>query len=78
MPATTDSIPGLIVMKDFFTVEEEKELVDGLDSTEQSEGKSWEKLLNRRVKHFGYTFKYGSNDVDQQEELKEVVFPKFI
>jgi hypothetical protein len=30
---------------------------------------TWEKLLNRRVQHFGYEFKYGTNNVDPNQAI---------
>ena len=56
--AKTGSIPGLYVWDDFITEDEEKEMLKTID-----QGK-WTKLLNRRVQHFGYEFKYGTNNVD--------------
>jgi len=56
--AKTGIIPGLYVWDDFITEEEEKEMLKSIDA-----GK-WTKLLNRRVQHFGYEFKYGTNNVD--------------
>lgn len=29
----------------------------------------WTKLLNRRVQHFGYEFKYGTNNVDPNSQI---------
>ena len=56
--AKTGIIPGLYVWDDFITIEEEKSMIDSIDEGE------WTKLLNRRVQHFGYEFKYGTNNVD--------------
>ena len=56
--AKTGSLPGLYVFDDFISEAESAEIIKTLDS-----GK-WEKLLNRRVQHFGYEFKYGTNDVN--------------
>ena len=61
--AKTGSLPGLYVFDDFVSEEESAEIVKALDS-----GK-WEKLLNRRVQHFGYEFKYGTNNVNKEESL---------
>lgn len=38
------------------------------------EGK-WTKLLNRRVQHFGYEFKYGTNNVDTTDKVGDL--PEF-
>ena len=56
--AKTGLIPGLYVWDNFITEEEEKSMIKSIDA-----GK-WTKLLNRRVQHFGYEFKYGTNNVD--------------
>jgi len=56
-------IPGLFIFDDFVTEEEGQALVKSLD-----EG-TWEKLLNRRVQHFGYEFKYGTNNVDPNQAI---------
>jgi len=63
IPATTGAIPGLHIMNDFVTVEEEAQIIKALDSG------TWTKLLNRRVQHFGFEFKYGTNDVDSNASL---------
>ena len=55
---------------DFITEEESQQMISALDA-----GK-WEKLLNRRVQHFGYEFKYGTNNVDYDASLGEM--PDFL
>ena len=67
--ASSGSIPGLYIYDNFISEEEEKELIKGIDA-----GK-WVKLLNRRVQHFGYEFKYGTNNVDTQEQIGD--FPDY-
>lgn len=67
--AKSGSIPGLYIYDNFITEEEEKELIKGIDA-----GK-WEKLLNRRVQHFGYEFKYGTNNVDVDQKMG--TFPQY-
>jgi len=62
--ATTGAIPGLYIIDDFVTEEESATLITSLDSTG-----NWEKLLKRRVQHFGFEFKYGTNDVDPDHAL---------
>lgn len=64
--AKTGSIPGLYVYDEVITPEEEKEMLTKID-----EGK-WTKLLNRRVQHFGYDFKYGTNNVDTSDKMGEL------
>jgi alkylated DNA repair protein alkB family protein 8 len=59
--AKTGSIPGLYVYDNIISEEEEADLLKEIDSNE------WTKLLNRRVQHYGYEFKYGTNDVDTDQ-----------
>jgi len=47
--------PGLILVRDFLSEDEERELLQQLDS----EG-SWDERLSRRVQHYGYEFDYAS------------------
>lgn len=61
--AKTNSIPGLYVYNDIITEQEEKKLVNDIDTHQ------WTKLLNRRVQHYGYEFKYGTNNVDVDEKM---------
>ncbi len=56
-----ESIPGLYLVDEIVTREEENELLQMIDS-----GK-WEKLNNRRVQHHGFQFKYGRNQIDKEE-----------
>ena len=60
--AASGSISGLYVYDDFITEAEEAKLVEDIDS------QPWIKLLNRRVQHYGYEFKYGTNDVDLSQK----------
>jgi len=32
----------------------------------------WVKLLNRRVQHYGYEFKYGTNNVDTKSQIGDL------
>lgn len=59
-------IPGLYVYDDFISEEEEKELVKQIDAHE------WNKLLNRRVQHYGYEFIYGMNSVDKNKKMGDM------
>ena len=68
--AKTGIIPGLHIFEDFVTIEEEQNLIKSLDRL------NWTKLLNRKVQHFGFEFKYGTNDVDPDQNLG--VFPDFV
>lgn len=63
--ATTQvTIPGLIVINDFVSKEEEDQLIKYLDS------QKWIKLMNRRVQHFGFEFVYGANNVNKTKEIQ--------
>lgn len=68
--ARTGAIPGLYIFDDFVTEAESQELVAALDA------KKWSKMLNRRVQHYGYEFKYGTNNVDADEEMGQM--PPFL
>lgn len=64
--------PGLVVLEDFISVEEEIQLMrlidwggNPFDSTEGSI------LKHREVRHFGYEFKYSSNSVDKEHPLAQ-------
>ncbi|XP_056012477.1 alkylated DNA repair protein alkB homolog 8-like isoform X2 [Ostrea edulis] len=61
--------PGLFVFEDFISEEEERLFLSAVD---------WETLTNergelkhRQVKHFGFEFKYGVNDVDADDPLPQ-------
>ena len=68
--AKTGSLPGLYVFDEFITEEESQVLVKALDAG------NWQKLLNRRVQHFGFEFKYGTNDVDVDNSIGKM--PDFL
>ncbi|XP_068627775.1 alkylated DNA repair protein alkB homolog 8 [Battus philenor] len=59
---------GLQIIEDFISVDEEKDLIELFD---------WEEidasLKNRQVRHFGYEFRYGSNDVDLSSPLPQKI-----
>jgi alkylated DNA repair protein alkB family protein 8 len=59
----THSIPGLIIINDFISEEEEKQLIENIDKEE------WKKLTNRRVQHYGYEFVYGANNIDKTKKI---------
>ncbi|XP_020570589.1 alkylated DNA repair protein alkB homolog 8 isoform X2 [Phalaenopsis equestris] len=50
------AIPGIHLVHDFITSEEEQELLAAVDS------KPWKNLSKRRVQHYGYEFLYEVND----------------
>ncbi|XP_053312443.1 alkylated DNA repair protein alkB homolog 8 [Spea bombifrons] len=59
--------PGLVVVEDFVTPEEEAAMLVGISwETERSSQKS---LKHRRVKHYGYEFRYDNNNVDKDQPL---------
>ncbi|KAL7122492.1 hypothetical protein ACP275_01G048900 [Erythranthe tilingii] len=63
-------IPGLYLMHDFVTPEEEQELLAAVDN------RPWHKLAKRRVQHYGYAFCYNIRNVDTNQYLGEL--PSFI
>lgn len=75
--AETGDINGLFVFDDFITLEEEQTLMKEIDKNE------WTKMLMRRVQHYGFEFKYGSNDVDKDAQMGKLpsfcdfLIPKF-
>lgn len=60
---TSMNIPGMMLIENFITEDEERELFDILDKRE------WHNLSNRRVQHDGYEFIYGSNNVNPNNKL---------
>ncbi|KAL3265929.1 hypothetical protein HHI36_010118 [Cryptolaemus montrouzieri] len=63
---TWDSVPpGLIILNDFISENEEKLLMDLPKFDETSIGS----MKNRQVKHFGFEFKYDINNVDKSHPL---------
>lgn len=65
LPNATASmnIPGLTLIEDFITPEEEKALFDEIDKRE------WHVMATRRVQHDGYEFIYGHNNVNPNNKL---------
>lgn len=61
---TGDLPEGLIIIEDFVTPEEEHELANCVNWSADDES-----LKHRQVKHFGYQFMYGSNNVDLDNPL---------
>jgi alkylated DNA repair protein alkB family protein 8 len=59
-------IPGLYIMDDFITEEEEKALIESIDLNE------WTKLTNRKVQHYGYEFIYGANNVNKKNQIGDL------
>jgi hypothetical protein len=71
--ARTGLIPGLLIYPNFVTPQEDAAITASLDDETEN---PWEKLLNRKVKHFGYRFKYGTNDVDKEKSMGTM--PEFL
>ncbi|CAK1544752.1 unnamed protein product [Leptosia nina] len=64
----TDGIPkGLSILPDFISHDEEQKYINLFDWTTEAN------LKNRQVKHYGYEFRYGSNDVDLNSPLPESI-----
>ncbi|KAJ8298479.1 hypothetical protein KUTeg_025010 [Tegillarca granosa] len=61
--------PGLIPLEDFISPEYSQELLKFLDFGDKQA--SERELKHRQVKHFGYEFKYGINDVDADDPLPQ-------
>ena len=68
---------GLCVVEDFITEDEEEELIRKIerDIEEQADNKVQEELKPCRGVHYGYKFRYGSNDVDLEDPLAEEGMP---
>uniref|UniRef100_A0A8D2J5K9 tRNA (carboxymethyluridine(34)-5-O)-methyltransferase n=1 Tax=Varanus komodoensis TaxID=61221 RepID=A0A8D2J5K9_VARKO len=62
--------PGLMVVEELVSPEEEKQLLDSIDWEEDEVISNAQKSLkHRRVKHFGYEFRYDNNNVDRDKPL---------
>ena len=59
-------IPGLTLLKDFVTEEEEKALMALVDGT------PWERLARRRVQHYGRKFSYVTRTVDSKSDAMDI------
>lgn len=65
-------IPGIYLVHDFITAQQEKELLEAVDS------RPWKSLSKRRVQHYGYEFLYQIRNVDPRQflgELPDFVYP---
>ncbi|XP_010518968.1 PREDICTED: alkylated DNA repair protein alkB homolog 8 isoform X2 [Tarenaya hassleriana] len=63
-------IPGLFLVHDFVSAEEEQQLLAAVDA------RPWIGLAKRRVQHYGYEFCYGTRNVDTKKRLGEL--PSFV
>ncbi|KAG9452913.1 hypothetical protein H6P81_005817 [Aristolochia fimbriata] len=70
LDASELGIPGLHLMRDFVSPEEEQELLVSVDA------RPWRKLAKRRVQHFGYEFLYQTRNVNSNQFLGEL--PSFV
>ncbi len=50
--------PGLLLQRDFVSIEEEQELIAFLDA------QKWDDEIKRRVQHYGYSFDYKTRSVN--------------
>ena len=55
-----DEIPGLSIIENFITKEEEKELLNCIDK------ESWSNALKRRTQHYGYKYDYTTRSLPQK------------
>ncbi|XP_046486288.1 alkylated DNA repair protein alkB homolog 8 [Neodiprion pinetum] len=62
--------PGLRLIEEFITLEEEDFLLKFLDWTETGTNPS--ELKHRQVKHFGYEFRYDTNKVDPDNPIAPI------
>ncbi|CAK7355908.1 unnamed protein product [Dovyalis caffra] len=68
--ASEVNIPGLFLVHDFVSPQEEKELLAAVDE------RAWISLSKRRVQHYGYEFCYGTRNVDTKLHLGQL--PSFV
>ncbi|XP_037122815.1 alkylated DNA repair protein alkB homolog 8 [Syngnathus acus] len=62
--------PGLVLVEDFVSPVEEALLLAAIDWSSTSDADTAQKALkHRRVKHFGYEFRYDNNNVDKDKPL---------
>lgn len=70
LPATTDAtscnIPGLYLLKDFITTDEEQAMLDCLDSH------PWDALAKRRIQHYGKVFSYAYRTYDSTSPARDI------
>ncbi|XP_060659838.1 LOW QUALITY PROTEIN: alkylated DNA repair protein alkB homolog 8, partial [Drosophila nasuta] len=66
---------GLILLPNFISVEEEAVLLNAVGDGDAGSVRTEDTLKHRHVKHFGYEFLYGSNNVDPMQPLLEQPIP---
>ena len=62
-------IPGLLVVHNFITEEEEEKLINALDN------RPWISQLSRRVQHYGATFDYANRRPVEEGDAKDMSVP---
>uniref|UniRef100_A0A8C6NIY5 tRNA (carboxymethyluridine(34)-5-O)-methyltransferase n=1 Tax=Nothobranchius furzeri TaxID=105023 RepID=A0A8C6NIY5_NOTFU len=69
--AVAETLPqGLVLVEDFVSPEEEAQLLAAVDWSSAHEDVSAQKALkHRRVKHYGFEFRYDNNNVDKDKPL---------
>ncbi|XP_002068676.2 alkylated DNA repair protein alkB homolog 8 [Drosophila willistoni] len=71
------SLPnGLVLLKDFVSEAEEADLLAAVASKEQTTDQEENSLKHRKVRHFGYEFLYGTNNVDPNRPLEHQPIPR--
>ncbi|MCD7462044.1 hypothetical protein HAX54_047655 [Datura stramonium] len=70
MEASELDIPGLYLIHDFISANEEEELLAAVDTMH------WKELAKRRVQHYGYEFQYSTRNVNTNQYLGEL--PSFL
>lgn len=72
--------PGLTIIENFVTPDEEELLINSIEWTQQCNEQQQLQQVNailkhRQVKHFGYEFRYDVNNVDVDKPLTEEPIP---
>lgn len=68
----SDRIPGLVILPEFITCDEEREL---LAFFERDDGAHWKNTVKaRQVQHFGYEFSYETRRCDENQPLPPIPF----
>lgn len=67
--------PGLLIVENFVSAEEEEELINLIEWNQSEEQKNTV-LKHRQVKHFGYEFRYDINNVDVDKPLVDAPIPR--
>lgn len=62
---------GLRLLENFITPEEEVMLLESINWAEENKNPN-ETLKNRKVKHFGYEFRYDNNKVDIDKPIEPI------